>query len=237
MQLKSIISISHIVFGYSLTKVLDDVSFDVREGEFMILAGQNGSGKTTLIKIILGLLKTREGSVKLFGTPIQSFTAWDQIGYMPQNVAITNPFFPGTVEEIVSLGLLSKKRFPKMITKNDKKIVLDMLERMHIEDLRHRMIGELSGGQQQRVFLARAFITNPKLLILDEPSNALDASIRKEFFQFLHEEHQKRKTTIILITHDTSHIDLYANTLLYLDTKIIYYGPIADFKKRHDASI
>jgi zinc transport system ATP-binding protein len=104
-----------------------------------------------------------------------------------------------------------------------------MLKQLSVSDLAGRRIGSLSGGQLQRVFLARAFITNPDLLILDEPSNALDALTREQFFSILKEFNKERKTAIILITHDALDVGTYANKLLFLDQKVIYFGSFSDF--------
>ena len=233
----NIISVSNLCFTYpDSIYALKNISFDVKKGDFIGLAGHNGSGKTTLIKAILGLLKPTSGEISLFGQTSKNFRSWHKIGYMPQNLSIFNPIFPATVEEIVSQGLLSLKTFPKKINFQDKLIIKEALEHLKIYHLKNRLIGDLSGGQQQRVFLARAIITKPELLILDEPSNALDATTRKHFFDILEEFNHDQKTTIILITHDVGQIGKFANKLLLIDQKVVFYGSFSDFCQSNNMS-
>ena len=148
---------------------------------------------------------------------------------MPQNISLLNPVFPATVEEVISLGLLSAKKFPKIISNKDKKIIDEALDYLKIADLKKQLIGNLSGGQQQKIFLARALITKPELLILDEPSNALDSTSREQFYSILDELNKKNKTSIILITHDIGQVGRYASKLMYLEQSILFYGSFLDF--------
>lgn len=232
----NVIRVSGLGFKYDRTDVLKDVSFSLDIGDYVGLVGYNGSGKTTLIKVILGLLKPYTGSVWLFGHPLSQFNFWDKVGYMPQNLSLLNPIFPATVEEVVSLGLLSRKKFPKIMTNKDKKTINEALGYLKIVDLKDQLIGNLSGGQQQKVFLARALVTKPALLILDEPSNALDSTTREQFFSILQELNEKHGTAIIFITHDIGQIGRYANKLLYIEQKVIFYGSFTDFCKSIEMS-
>lgn len=224
-----ILSVKNISFGYDASEVLRDVSFDVQKGDYIGLAGPNGAGKTTLIKAILGLTGAYTGAAELFGRDMRRFDAWYRVGYLPQRVNAFNPLFPATVKEVVGLGLLSKKSFPKRFSKEDGVKILETLELMGIADLGDKLVGELSGGQQQRVFLARALAPDPELLILDEPSTALDPVSREGFYDVIKKLNGEKGITCILITHDTAQIGRYANKLLYLDKKVIFYGPFADF--------
>jgi zinc transport system ATP-binding protein len=137
--------------------------------------------------------------------------------------------FPATVKEVVGLGLLSRKKFPKRFTSADEDKIAQTLELMGIAGLGGELVGELSGGQQQRVFLARALAPDPELLILDEPSTALDPVSRQGFYDIIKKLNQEKGITSILITHDTAQIGRYANKLLYLDKKVIFYGKFGDF--------
>lgn len=225
----SILSVKNMSFSYGVTEALSGVSFDVQQGDYIGLAGPNGAGKTTLIKAILGLIGGYSGTAELFGLDMRRFSAWDRVGYLPQRVNVFNPLFPATVKEVVGLGLLSKKSFPKRFTKADEVKIQQTLELMGIAELGGKLVGELSGGQQQRVFLARALAPDPDLLILDEPSTALDPVSRQGFYDIIKKLNQEKGITSILITHDTAQIGRYANKLLYLDKKVIFYGKFQDF--------
>ncbi len=227
--MEKIVEVKNLSFKYGVAEVLKDVTFSIDRGDYVGLGGHNGSGKTTLVKIILGLITPDVGDISVLGKNLKKFKQWSKIGYLPQSLSLFNPIFPATVYEVVSLGLISKKKFPRRITKSDEKIVDNALQELEIIDLKNKLISELSGGQQQRVFLAKALVNEPELLILDEPSNALDSKSRNHFFDLLHDLNKKKGTTIILITHDIGHIGEHANKLLYLDKNIVFYGKLSEF--------
>jgi len=215
----NIIGVDHLTFCYSGQEVISDISFTVKKGDYLGIAGPNGSGKSTLIKNILGILQPQKGHINIFGQPLISFNQWNRIGYLPQRINALNQHFPGTVEEIVQLGM--KKRNTVGLKR--------ALEMMGIAHLATRLIGELSYGEQQRTMLARALINQPDLLIFDEPTTALDPETREIFYSLTDEMNRTQGTTIILVTHDTGVIGQYACNLLYLDKKIIFYGTFEDF--------
>jgi len=223
-----IIEVKNLFVDYGKTNVLTDISFALEKGDFIGIAGPNGAGKSTLIKTLLGLVEKTSGNIKLFGVELEKFSNWNNIGYLPQKLSNLNPIFPASVEEIVLLGLLSQKSFPKMVTKGDRKKVNKVLTDLEILNLRDKMLSDLSGGQQQRVMLARTMVSNPEVLIFDEPSTALDPESRNDFFEII-KKLNAAGTTIILITHDTGYIGSYANKLLYIDRKLIHYGAIKEF--------
>jgi zinc transport system ATP-binding protein len=138
------------------------------------------------------------------------------------------------VKEVVSMGLLSTKRFPKRMRSPDNVAVEKALACMDILDLKSSLIYELSGGQQQRVFIARTIVNEPQLLILDEPTAAVDPETREKFFDLLRNLNDQKKTTIILVTHDMGSIGKYASKMLYLDKKAIFYGTFEEFCRSTD---
>ena len=231
-----IITAENLTVRYNSINVLSSISFKISKGDYIGLVGPNGSGKTTLIKTILGFLKPVSGYVRVFGEDSLYLSKWDKIGYLPQRMSFYNPRFPTTVEEIVSLGLLSKKSFPKRINKQDINAINKILELLGIANLKKKLFGELSIGQQQRVLVARTFVNEPELLILDEPTTALDPEIRESFFSFLQELNSNKNTTVILVTHDIGSIGKYALKLLYLDKEIIFYGSFDEFCKSEKMS-
>lgn len=229
-----ILSIKNLSFFYGANEALSDISFSVEKGNYVAMCGPNGAGKTTLINVILGLEKATKGYVELFGQDLKDFHDQGRIGFLPQQAYAFNPLFPATVKEVVAMGLLSRKKIPKAFTPTDTAHVHEALERMSILDLRDEPIGSLSGGQQQRVFLARALVSNPELLILDEPSTALDPQAREQFYDLIASLNKTQGMTILLITHDPSTAGQFADHLLYLDKRVVFYGAFDDFCNSKD---
>lgn len=225
----NILSVENLFFSYGAAEAVSGVSFKVNKGDFIALVGPNGAGKSTLIKVILGLEKKYSGKIKLLDQDLNKFSQWGKIGYLPQRVNVFNPLFPATVAEVVGLGLLAGKKYPKEFNRSDKEKISEVLSSLDIVDLKDRPIAELSGGQQQRVFLARALVSNPELLIMDEPSTALDPEMRDNFFKLIKKINQEKGATIIIVTHDTAQVGEYAGKLLYLDKSLIFFGEFSDF--------
>lgn len=225
----NILSVKDLHFHYNSVDVLNNISFTVHAGDYIGLVGPNGSGKTTLIRIILGLLKPDKGHLTLFGEDSRTFSGWGRIGYLPQKLSAMNPRFPATVAEVVAMGLLSRKGFPRYMNRSDSIAVDTALDLLDIMDLKKKPIGELSGGQQQRTLVARAIVNNPEFLILDEPTSALDPETRERFFNLLKNINSERRVTIIIVTHDIGTIGRYSSKLLYVDKRIIFYGNFKNF--------
>lgn len=225
----NILSVNDLLIKYNSVEALSGLSFDVQAADYVGLVGPNGSGKTTLVKSLLGLVKPSAGTITLFGRPLPEFREWCKVGYLPQKMHSFNPHFPSTVREVVALGLLSGKKFPRRIRKSDGAVIMRMLGMLNIAHMADKLIGELSGGQLQRVFIARALVNEPELIILDEPTTALDPETRENFFSLMRDLNQKRQATIILVTHDLGTIGEYASKLLYVDKKVVFYGSFDDF--------
>ena len=227
--MSNLIETKNLSVSYDKNEVLHDISFFVSPGDFIGLAGPNGAGKTTLVKTILGLTPMSSGSIELFGQASTKFNGWGKIGYLPQKNSTINALFPATVLEIIMLGLMSQKKYPKKINSKDKEKVNEILETLEISDLKNKMLSELSGGQQQKVLLASSLVSKPELLIFDEPSTALDPQSRESFFALIKKLNTELGIAIILITHDTAYIGQYAGKLLYIDKDLIYFGSFSDF--------
>ncbi|HAL45719.1 MAG: ABC transporter ATP-binding protein [Planctomycetes bacterium GWF2_42_9] len=230
----SIIKINNVSVSYNSHEALRDVSCVVEPADFIALVGPNGAGKTTLVKSIFGLVPLKTGSIELFDTPARKFTQWCKVGYLPQQSSTINPLFPATTEEVIELGLLSQKRNPKSITAKDKKHVAEIIEKLKITDLKKRMFSELSGGQQQKVLLARCLVSKPQLLIFDEPSTALDPDSRESFFELIKQLNKQDGIAVLLVTHDAGFVGKFAQKLLYIDKKIVYFGKFSEFCKSDD---
>lgn len=218
----SIVSAKNVSFKYAHTWVLENIDFDVQSGDYVGVIGPNGGGKTTLLKLILGLEKAN-GEIRLFDKPLSKFSDWKKVGYLAQKSTLAQALFPISVEEVVLMGLCYDFSSKEANAENLKK-VYHALAQTHTLDLSKRIFGHLSVGQQQRILLARALVSQPKLLILDEPSAALDAASRDMFFGLLGELNKKHQVTILLITHDTSEVGKYISKFMYIDKELVFFG-------------
>ena len=224
-----LVSVNNVSFSYGATKILDRVTFSISAGDFLAIIGPNGSGKTTLLKIILGILQPEKGSVKLLGENIKLFKQWENIGYVPQKATNIDSLFPVSVREVVAMGLLSQKKFPRFIRKKDEGAIDRALEQVNLKDFKNRRIGELSGGQQQRVFIARAIVNRPLILFLDEPTTGVDAETQEKFYSMLGRLNLAEKITIVIITHDLGIVNKRVNKVACLNQRLVFHGTHDDF--------
>ncbi len=223
MKKNPIVSMSHVYFSYDSIPVLEDVNITVEEKDFLSIIGPNGGGKTTIFKLLLGLLAPDQGDITVFGkTPKQ---ARKEIGYLPQLFNFDFEF-PISVIDVVLMGRLGRRRAGRNYTAEDIKAAQNSLDRVGLDDYRDRQIGELSGGQRQRVFIARALITEPKLLLLDEPVASVDATWQQNFFELLHE--LNKELAIIMVTHDISAVISYIDKIACVNKKLYYHGSKKD---------
>ena len=163
--MKNIISIENVSFAYNKENVLQDIILSIDEGDFVGIIGCNGSGKSTLMKLLIGQLSPSKGKIKLFDEDLDKSSKLDRIGYVPQISLSSGANFPATVEEIVMANLYSKIGFMKFPKKEHKEKVKAALKVVNMEDFSKRLIGNLSGGQQQRVMIAKALVSDPKIII------------------------------------------------------------------------
>ncbi|RPF50364.1 metal ABC transporter ATP-binding protein [Aquisalibacillus elongatus] len=224
-----IISVRGVQHRYDRQTILKDIKFDIVEGAFVGLVGPNGSGKTTLIKLLLGIEKLQKGQITAFGHPIQKFKNKGRISYVSQKANSFNRGFPATVKEVVSIGIVSKEN--KQTKEN---LVYNALKQVNMESYIDRNIGDLSGGQQQRVFIARAIVSNPKLLILDEPTVGVDSENVEHFYRLLSKLNKELGITLVLVSHDIGAITTYVTDLLCLNKTIHYHGDPGDFENMPD---
>ena len=208
-----VLEVKDLSFSYPDKSILHRLSFDVDAGDFMCIVGTNGTGKSTLLKLILNQLSPLEGEIKLLGTNSEKYK---DLAYVSQKATNINRDFPATVEEVVSLGLYSKKGLFKRNTKEDKKLIDSALERVGMLDYKHRQIGYLSGGQQQRVFIAKALISNPRIIFLDEPTTGIDIRAVDSICCLLGDLNKNSGITIVMVTHDISSIIYHSNKILVL---------------------
>lgn len=219
MQEDRVVVVDNVSFGYDGQLALDSINLTVKRGEFLGIIGPNGSGKTTLLKIMLGLLTPRKGDVFLFGTPLKDFKHWSKIGYVPQKAGLSALHFPITVNEVVGLGGASDEA------------IADALRSVDIFSLRQKPLNELSGGQQQRVFIARALVSDPELLMLDEPTVAVDVDAQEKFYAMLHGLHKKKKLTLVLISHDVDVVAREVSSIACINRRLLCRGASDDIVK------
>ncbi|MGG1573609.1 metal ABC transporter ATP-binding protein [Fictibacillus sp. NRS-1165] len=230
-QNKPAVRIEDLSFHYQDRNVLEHITFEIPVGSFMGLVGPNGSGKSTLIKCLLGLLKPQSGNVYLFGQQLSLFKNWDEIGYVSQKANSFNTAFPATVYEVVSMGLFGKVGLFRFLNKVHKRKIEQAIETVGMADYMSRNIGELSGGQQQRVFIARALVSDPKLLILDEPTVGVDAASVAGFYQMLKNLNREKGLTLLLVTHDIGVMSDYVTHVACLNKQLHFHGNTAEFEK------
>lgn len=190
-----------VSFAYGRSNVLSDVSLRVAQGEFVAVVGSNGSGKTTLMKLGLGLLPAGSGHVRLFGEELSSFRAWWQVGYVPQR-ATASSTIPVSVEEVVVSGLAARTRLIRRRSPGEAARIDHVVELLGLEGLRRSRLSELSGGQQQRALIARALVTGPKLLVLDEPTTGVDAEARSVLRKSLQHLVEVEGMAVVYVSHD-----------------------------------
>lgn len=211
--------------------VLEGISFDVAHGDYVGVVGPNGAGKTTLLRAVLKLVPIERGFVQL--NAASGTGQLPRIGYLPQSFGLPLARFPATVQEIVETAYAGSGGMAMPRTPSPR-IVQTVIESVGLAALRHRPVGSLSGGERQRLLLARALAAEPQLLLLDEPTTALDPDYRERFYRLLAEWNEQRGTTILLVTHDTATIGAHARKLLYLDRHIVFYGTFDEFCTSED---
>jgi zinc transport system ATP-binding protein len=198
MNEQTIIRFEGVNFSYSTDNhVLKDINVNISPGEFACVVGPNGGGKTTFIKLILGLLTPDSGTIKVLGkAPKKSL---DKIGYVPQQSKFDSNF-PVSVLDVVLMGCLNKSFFWGSFNKDHKEQAYQALHEVEMEDLADRSFADLSGGQRQRTLVARAIVSNPEILLLDEPTSNIDIHGTEHFYKLF--EKLNRKYTILMVSHD-----------------------------------
>jgi zinc transport system ATP-binding protein len=214
--MEPLIKIENLSVGYDKEPVLYNVNLEIFEKDFLGIIGPNGGGKTTLLKTILGLLEPMKGKI-IFRKDINKRKK--PIGYLPQ-VKHMDRNFPITVFEVVRSGSIMKSR-DELKSANIKQKVGQLLSEMGISNIRNKAIGELSGGQMQRVFLCRALLSDPKILILDEPDTFVDNRFEGELYEKL--KQLNKEMAILLVSHDVGTISSFVKTIACVNGDLHYH--------------
>lgn len=218
----NIIECNDICFSYGNEDVLHDVNLVVHRGDYLGIVGPNGGGKTTLLKIILGLFNSNCGNVKLFGQDIHNFKDWYKIGYVPQKATNFDPNFPATVNEVVMMGRYARRGLLHRDKPADQQKVDEALQKVEMDTYKNRLIGDLSAGQQQRVFIARALVSEPEVVVLDEPTTGVDESTQTEFYNLLRKLNREHNLTLIFVSHDLEIVSKESTEIAYVNRSLTY---------------
>ncbi|MEG6567751.1 metal ABC transporter ATP-binding protein [Thermoanaerobacterium saccharolyticum] len=233
-----IVELKDVSFSYADKRVLNNINLTIDDGEFVGLIGPNGSGKSTLVKIMIGDLTPSSGEVLINGINVKDIKKRSIIGYVPQKSYSFNASFPASVKEVVSMGLYGKLGLFKKLSKDDWEIVNNALKTVDMIDYKDRLIGNLSGGQQQRVFIARALVSDPKILFLDEPTTGIDAKSEDTLYKILDTLNKQNRITIIMVTHDVWAISDKVSRIVCMGNGRLYDRcNTLDFSKKELAEI
>jgi zinc/manganese transport system ATP-binding protein len=220
--MESIVDFENVTCAYAERAVLLNVSLHIHPGQFIGLIGPSGSGKTTLMRAILGTVEPRHGAVKVLGRPVIPGRATVGIGYVPQ-LETVDWNFPVTVEEVVLMGKAMNSGVWPWPSRKERDRMASVLTRLGIADLAGRHIRELSGGQQQRVFLARALLSDPKLLLLDEPTSGVDIKTRDDVLHLLADLNSDG-VTILMTSHELNSVAAHLPWVICLNRQIVAQG-------------
>lgn len=234
------IDFKNVTFSYHKERIFSDFNLKVAEGEFVILVGPNGGGKTTILKLLAGILKPNSGSVDFSYTEENKIVSdvkkrhQRKVAYVSQGYNQNLKDFPATVEEVVALGLLANEALKNKKARNH--VVNHVLQLVKIEEMQKKRISELSGGQQQRVMVARALVSNPQVLLLDEPTSGIDMVASEKIFKLLQILNKNLGITIVMVSHDIENAVKYASKVACLNKHLCYYGTSENFMEEHIAN-
>jgi len=216
---KKAVTLEDVWVHYNGTPVLEGVSLSVEANDFLGVIGPNGGGKTTLLKVVLGLVAPSHGRVLVLGKPPER--SRNRIGYVPQ-YNLFDREFPISVWEVVLMGRYGRTGLMKRYDNVDREHAREALQKVGMLEQGDRQIGSLSGGEQQRVFIARALVSEPGLLLLDEPTASVDSTMQTEFYELL--EQLKQKMAIVLVSHDIGTVSIFVNKIACLNRQLFYHG-------------
>lgn len=242
---RPVVVFEEVSFSYGSVPVLERLNFDIAQNDFMGVVGPNGSGKTTLVKIILGLLEPDTGEVTVFGESPRR--ARRRVGYVPQHAGFDREF-PASVEDLVLTGRLGRVGMVRRYSDADREKARAALADLDMAALASRPVGALSGGERQRALVARALVSDPELLILDEPTASVDNRVEKHFYELLKVLNQRMP--VVLVTHDLGFVSAYmtrvacvnrylsvkaANEVDHTHLEALYAAPVMPW--RHDCEL
>ncbi|KGR75208.1 metal ABC transporter ATP-binding protein [Ureibacillus sinduriensis] len=203
------IGLENVTFGYLGNVVIENLSFSIQQGDFVAITGENGAAKTTAMKLLLGLLKPWKGT-RLWPVNLN-------VSYVPQQISSIEQDFPSTVFEFIVSGSWKSKKWYERITKEDKERAKKLIDVFELQNVVDRPIGKLSGGQKQKACVARAFMSQPDMLLLDEPTTGMDEKMRNVFYETL--KNMCPHVTIVIITHHIKELKPYIDQIIQLERR------------------
>lgn len=212
----ALITGKNLTLGYEGRAIVEDLNFNIKEGDYLCIVGENGAGKSTLMRTLIGLQSPMDGEIEVGDGLLAK-----EIGYLPQQT-LTQKDFPASVREIVLSGCQGRCGLRPFYNKEEKALADANIKKMGLTELADRCYRELSGGQQQRVLLARALCATRKLLLLDEPVAGLDPKVTSEMYALIEELNEKDGITIIMISHDVQATLQYATKILHIGRKCFF---------------
>ena len=231
---RPLVEIRHLFLTYRKHIALRDITFTINQGDYLAIIGPNGAGKTSLIRVMLGIIPPDSGSVTIMGTPIDRFRGWEMVGYVPQRAAAADRLIPITAREVVALGRLAGKRWPRWMDRKDREAVEVAMAETDVLHLAHRRFGELSGGERQRVLIARAVVNRPRLLVLDEPATGVDSRVRESFYDML-DRLNRQGITLVMVTHDIGVVHRRVKQVACLNQSLVFHGTHGEFCSSKEA--
>lgn len=222
--MNSIIKVKALSVSYEGKKVLENISFDVQEGDFLVIFGENGSGKSSLIKTILSLKEPSGGEIEFLGDLCPY-----EIGYLPQTSQAQRGF-PASVREVVLSGCLNKMGMRPFYSKKEKALAEEKMKLLDIQSISGECFRNLSGGQMQRVLLARALCSAGRVLLLDEPTSGLDPSKTADFYEMICRINASG-TAVIMVSHDVHSALSVAKHVLHIGNRsALFFGTAKDYE-------
>jgi ABC-type Mn2+/Zn2+ transport system ATPase subunit len=223
----AILSLEGLAVGYDRQPVLQDVNLEFARGSFTGLLGANGSGKSTLIKAILGIIPPLAGRIRL--APVDGREA--VLGYVPQRESL-DPIYLLSSFEVVLMGACGRVGPGRLIGGIERDWAHHCLERTGTAELSRKKFSQLSGGQKQRVLIARALVTRPDFLLLDEPTSGIDATVKQSIMELLRRIHEEQRQTILMASHDLPVVRQYVHRVVWLHQGKILEGPVGELLTR-----
>ncbi|MDE2834103.1 MAG: metal ABC transporter ATP-binding protein [Bacteroidota bacterium] len=218
------VEVRDLTVAYRQKPVLWDIDLKVPRGVLNAIVGPNGAGKTTLMKAILGLIKPAAGQVLLNGAPYSRHSV--RVGYVPQRGSVDWDF-PTNVLDVTLMGLYGRIGWMRRVGRKERKLALQALEQVGMQDYAQRQISQLSGGQQQRVFLARALVQDAEIYFMDEPLQGVDATTERAIITLLRQLRAQGKT-VMVVHHDLQTVTSYFDNVLLLNVRRIASGPVEE---------